>query len=106
MFARITRLNLKPWSRVGYTQAIDDEIFPKMKKCDGFAGQTLLISSDGKGGIGTSLRHGHEDSEAYQRKAYGAVMRVTEKFTAAKPEVHTCDVTNSATGAHPVRKAA
>ena len=106
MFARITRLNLKPGSRTGYTRAIDDEIFPKMKKFAGFAGQISLVSSDGKEGIGISLWHRREDAEAYHRKGYADVMKVLGKFTEGKPELHTYEVTNSTVEALPVRKAA
>lgn len=85
MFARITRLNLKPGSRVGYTRAIDEGVFPKMKRFNGFAGQISLISSDGKEGIGISLWRRREDGEAYQRKGSTAVMKALENCTEGKP---------------------
>lgn len=106
MFARITRVSLKPGSRGGYTRAIDDEVLPKMKKFAGFAGQISLISSDGKEGIGISLWHRREDAEAYQRKGYADVMKALERFTVGGSEVHTYDVTNSTIEALLVRKAA
>ena len=106
MFARITRLNLKPGSRAGYTRAIDNEISPKLKKFAGFAGQISLISSDDKEGIGISLWHRREDAEAYHRKGYADIMKALEKFMEGKPEVHSYEVTNSTVEALPVRKAA
>lgn len=106
MFARITRLNLKPGSKAGYTRAIDDEVFPKMKKFAGFTGQISLISSDGKGGIGISLWHRREGTEEYRRMAFTDVMKGLEKFTEGKAEVQTYEVTNSTVEALAVRKAA
>ncbi len=106
MFVRIVRLNLKSGSRAGYTRAIDDEIFPKMKKFAGFAGQISMVSSDGKEGIGISLWERREDSEAYHRKGYADVMKALEKFTEGKPELQTYELTNSTFEVLPVRKAA
>lgn len=106
MFARITRLSLRPGSRTGYTQSINDEIFPAMKKLAGFAGQISMVSSDGKEGMGISLWHRREDAEAYHRTRYVDSMKVLEKFTEGIPELHTYEVTNSTVEFLQVRKAA
>ncbi|MCL5005127.1 MAG: hypothetical protein M1404_01225 [Acidobacteria bacterium] len=106
MFARIVRVNLKPGSRVGYTRAIDGEIYPRLKRQVGFAGQVSMVSTDEKEGIGISLWERREDAEAYHRGEYADVMKVLEPFTEGSPEVENYDVANSTVEALPVRKAA
>ena len=106
MFARIVRLHLKPGSKAAYTKAVEDEIYPKIKKYAGFVGQFSTISTDEKEGIGISLWQRREDAEAYHQKEFVEVAKVLGRFSEGKPEVHAHELTNSTFEEFPIRKAA
>lgn len=106
MFTRTVRMNLKPGSKSGFTKAIDNEVFPKLKKFAGFSGQISMVSPDGKEAVGISIWDRREDAEAYNRKGYPDILKVLERFTEGKIEVHTYDLTNWTIEKLTARKAA
>lgn len=95
MFARIVRVALKPGQGDGYTRATEQKVLPILQKFAGFQHQIGMVSADGREGIGISLWHQQEDADAYERAAYGDVLKILEPFMTGKPEVHKYPVTTS-----------
>lgn len=106
MFARHVRMRLKVDGLPGFVKATDNETIPTLKKFAGFAGEIMLVSSDGKEAVGISLWETKEHAEIYNRQGSADIFKALEKFTEGKPELLTYDVTNSTIEKLSVRKAA
>ena len=106
MFARHLRMGLKADGRSGFVKAIDKETIPALKKFAGFAGEIVLVSTDGREVLGISMWDNKEHAETYDRQGSAGVLKALAKFTEGKPELRTYEITNSTIEKLSVRKAA
>jgi hypothetical protein len=71
MFARHVSMHLKPNTRAEFTQTIENEILPLLKKRHGFQDEIVFVDPvSGKEGVAISLWDKKEDAEAYLRGSY------------------------------------
>ena len=96
MFARHVSMQLKPNTRAEFTQTIENEILPLLKKQHGFQDEIVFVSSgSGTDGVAISLWDKREDAEAYLRDTYPEVLRTLAKVVDGTPEVRNFEVATS-----------
>jgi heme-degrading monooxygenase HmoA len=95
MFARKVSLHLKPNSVAAFTQTIENDIIPLLRKQQGFQDEIAFVVPDGTEAVSVSLWDQKEHAEAYHRGAYPAVLRTLAKVVEGIPQVHTYEVSNS-----------
>src|SRR5258705_634175 len=95
MFARSVSLHLKPNSAAEFTQTIDKEIIPLLRKQKGFQDEITFVVPGGTEAVAISLWDQKENAEAYGRAAYPQVLRALAKVVEGTPQVQTSEVSNS-----------
>ena len=95
MFARNLHVHLKPNSVAEFTQMIEKEVIPLLRKQKGFQDEITFLTPNGTEVVGISLWDEKEDVESYNHRAYPAVLKALEKVTEGTPEVRTYEVLNS-----------
>jgi len=95
MYARSVRMELKPNSVDEFTQLMDKDVIPMLRKQRGFKDEIAFVPTDGKEAIGISLWDEKENAETYNRAIYPEVMKTLAKVVVGIPQVHMLEVTNS-----------
>lgn len=95
MFARKVSMHLKPNSVPEFTQRLDKEIIPLLRKQKGFQDEITFVAPGGKDAFGISLWENAENAEAYNRGSYLEVTKILGRVVEGTPKVETYDVTNS-----------
>jgi heme-degrading monooxygenase HmoA len=95
MFARTVRMQLKPNSVAAFTQVIEKEVIPLLRKQQGFRDEITFVPSEGKEVVGISLWEQKEHAEAYSRGAYPEVLKAMARVVEGTPQVQTSEVSNS-----------
>ena len=85
MFARNLHLHLKPNSVAEFTRTIEKEVIPLLRKQKGFQDEITFVTPNGTEVVGISLWDEKEDAEAYERRAYPAVLKALEKVAEGTP---------------------
>jgi heme-degrading monooxygenase HmoA len=107
MFARHVSMHLKPNTRVEFTQTIENEILPLLKKQHGFQDEIVFVDpGSGTEGVAISLWDKKEDAEAYQTGSYSEVLTALAKVVDGTPEVRNFEVANSTLQKRPALVAA
>ncbi len=95
MFARRVHMHLKPNSVAEFTQKLEKEILPLLRKQQGFQDEITFVSHDGREGFGISLWDTAENAEAYNRGTYPEVTKILARVVEGTPQVETYEVANS-----------
>ena len=95
MFARHVTMPLKPNSAAEFTQTIEKEILPLLRKHKGFRDEITLVVPGGTEAIGISIWDNKENAEAYNRETYPEVTKILAKVVEGTPKVETYEVANS-----------
>ena len=95
MYARRVSMNLKPNSRAEFTQKLEAEIIPMLRKEKGFKDEITFVSPAGKEAFGVSLWDTKENAEAYNRGSYAEVTKILSKLVDGTPQVDSYEVSNS-----------
>ncbi len=95
MFARRVHMHLKPNSVAEFTQKLEKDILPLLRKQQGFRDEITFVSHDGREGFGISLWDKRENAETYSRGTYPEVTKILATVVEGAPEVETYDVANS-----------
>jgi hypothetical protein len=95
MFARIVSIHLKRNSAMEFTQLIEKEVLPLLRKQEGFHDEMTFLAPGGTEAVGISLWDQKENAEAYSRDAYPIVLTALEKVVEGTPEVRIYEVSNS-----------
>ena len=95
MFARSVSVQLKPGLGTKFTQSLEKEIIPMLRKQKGFQDEITFVGPSGKDAIAISLWDMKENADAYTRGAYPAVLKALEPVVDGTPEVETYEVSNS-----------
>ena len=95
MFARTVALQLKPNSVAEFTQTIEKDIIPLLRKQPGFQDEIAFVVPGGTAAVSVSLWAHKEHAEAYHRSTYPAVLKALAKVVEGTPQVHTYEVSNS-----------
>jgi hypothetical protein len=95
MFARRVYLHLKPNSVAEFTQRLEKEVIPLLRKQNGFQDEITFVAPSGTEAFGISLWDRAENAEAYNRANYAEVTKILGKVVDGTPQVETFEVSNS-----------
>jgi hypothetical protein len=95
MFARTISLHLKPNSVREFTDTVDKEIIPLLRKQKGFQDEITFVVPGGTQAVGISLWDQKENAEAYNRGTYPEVQKALAKVVEGTAQVQTYEVANS-----------
>lgn len=95
MFARRVYMHLKTNSVAEFTQKVEKEIIPLLRKQKGFQDEITFVSPGGKEAFSLSLWDKAESAEAYNREAYPGVSKIIGPVIEGNPQVETFEVANS-----------
>lgn len=95
MFARRVDMHLKPNAVAEFTQRLEKEIIPRLRKQKGFQDEITFVSQSGKEAFGISLWDNAENAEAYNRGAYPEVTKILASVVEGPAQVETFEVANS-----------
>jgi len=95
MFARSISIHLKPNSVADFTQLIEKEALPMLRKQKGFQDEVTFVAPGGAEAFGISLWDQKENADAYSRDAYPGVLKALGRVVEGTPQVHTYEVCNS-----------
>jgi len=95
MFARKVSMQLKPNSVAEFTQRIEKDILPLLRKQTGFRDEITFVVPGGTEAFGISLWDNRENSEAYNRESYPEVAKILARVVEGTPRVETYEVSNS-----------
>ena len=105
MYARTVRMELKPNSVAEFTQLLEKDVIPMLRKQHGFKDEIAFVPTDGKEAIAISLWEEKENAETYNRASYPDVLKTLAKVVVGTPHVQTLEVTNSTFHKTAVRQA-
>jgi len=95
MFARRVYLHLKPNSVSEFTQRLEKEIIPLLRKQKGFLDEISFVGQGGTEAFGISLWDKAENAEAYNRGTYPEVAKILATVVDGPAQVETFEVANS-----------
>ena len=96
MFARTVRMHLKPNSVMQFTETMERDVIPLLRKQQGFKDEITFLPADGSNeAVAISLWEKRENAEAYQRGAYPDVLKAVANVADGTPQVQTSEVSNS-----------
>ncbi len=95
MFARRVHIQLKPNSVAEFTQRLQKDILPLLRKQKGFQDEITFVRQGGGETFGISLWDTPENAEAYNRETYPEVTKLLATVIEGVPQVETFDVVNS-----------
>jgi hypothetical protein len=95
MFARRVYMHLKPNSVAQFTEKIEKEVIPTLRKQKGFQDEITFVAPSGTEAFGISLWENKENAEAYNRGSYSEVKNILATVIDGPPQVETFNVANS-----------
>jgi hypothetical protein len=95
MYARHVSMNLKPNKGDEFTQTLEKEILPLLRKQNGFEDEITLASREGKKAVAISLWDRKESADLYSRETYPQVLKSLAKVVDGTPEVQAYEIVNS-----------
>jgi heme-degrading monooxygenase HmoA len=88
-------MQLKPNSNAEFTQRIEKDILPLLRKQKGFQDEITFVVPGGTEAFGVSLWDNRENAEAYNRETYPEVAKLLARVVEGTPKVETYEVANS-----------
>src|ERR1700693_5911241 len=95
MFARRVYMHQKPNSVAEFTQRLEKDILPLLRKQKGFQDEITFVGQGGREAFGISLWDTPENAEVYNRGTYPEVTKILATVVEGAPQVETYDVANS-----------
>jgi hypothetical protein len=95
MFARRVYMHLKPNSVPEFTQRLEKDILPLLRKQKGFQDEITFVGQGGREAFAMSLWDKAENAEMYNRGSYPEVTKILAGVVEGTPQVETYDVANS-----------
>jgi hypothetical protein len=95
MFARRVSFHLKPGRAAEFTQLLDKDVIPVLRKQKGFQDEIAFVAQGGVEAVGISMWDLKENAETYGRGAYAGVLKTLEQVVEGTPRVKTYEVSNS-----------
>jgi len=95
MFARKVHMHLKSNSVAEFTQRLEKDILPLLRKQKGFQDEITFVDQSGREAFGISLWDKAESAEAYNRGTYPEVTKFLATVVEGSSQVETYDVANS-----------
>jgi heme-degrading monooxygenase HmoA len=95
MIARHVTMHLKTNSTAEFTQTLEKEIVPLLRKQKGFQDEITFIGPGAREVLAISFWDKQENAEAYGRVSYPDVLKALGKVLDGTPQVQIWEVANS-----------
>jgi hypothetical protein len=95
MFARKVSMQLKHNSLAEFTQRVEKDILPLLRKQTGFRDELTFVAPGETKVFGISLWENKENAETYNRGTYPEVTKILAGLVDGTPQVETYEVSNS-----------
>lgn len=95
MFARSVSVHLKSGRAAQFSQLVNQDVIPVLRKQKGFQDEIAFVAPGGAEAVGISLWDLKEDADTYARGAYSGVLKALEQVVEGTPQVETYEVSNS-----------
>ncbi|PYU12138.1 MAG: hypothetical protein DMG37_14290 [Acidobacteria bacterium] len=95
MFARRIYMHLKPNSVTEFTQRLEKDVLPLLRKQKGFQDEIAFVGQSGAEAFAISLWDKAEDAEAYNRGTYPEVTKILATVVEGPAQVETFNMVNS-----------
>jgi hypothetical protein len=95
MYARRVSMKLKPNSTVEFTQRLEKDVIPMLRKQSGFRDEITFVVPGGTEAFGLSLWDTKQNADNYNRGGYAEVTKILEKLIDGTPKLETYEVANS-----------
>jgi hypothetical protein len=95
MYARSVSFHLKPGRAAEFSQLLDKDIIPLLRKQKGFLDEIALVAPGGADAVGISVWDLEENAEMYARGSYAGVLKALEQVVEGTPQVQTYNVSSS-----------
>jgi hypothetical protein len=95
MFARRVSMHLKPNSVAEFTQKLEKQVIPLLRKQPGFQDEITFVGPGATKAFGISLWESKENAETYNRGTYAEVTKLLAGVVEGTPQVETYEVSNS-----------
>jgi heme-degrading monooxygenase HmoA len=88
-------MHLKPNHVAQFTEKIEKEVIPNLRKQKGFQDEITFVAPSGTEAFAISLWDRAESAEAYNRASYPEVTKILATVVEGPPQVETFNVANS-----------
>jgi heme-degrading monooxygenase HmoA len=88
-------MNLKPNSITAFTQSLEKEVIPMLRKQKGFQDEITFVVPDGTKVLAISLWDKSENADTYSKGDYTKVVQILSKVVEGTPNVENYEVANS-----------
>ena len=95
MYAHRVSVHLKPNSTAAFTQRLEQQVIPMLRKQNGFRDEITFVDPAGTDAFGVSLWDSKENAEAYTRGPYAEVTTILANLVEGNPQVDNYEVSNS-----------
>ena len=95
MITRNVTIKLKANSAPEFTQIIEEQILPLLRKQNGFRDEITFLAPERSEALGISFWDTQADAEAYNRTGYPEVLKTLSKVVEGTPKVENFEVSNS-----------
>ena len=95
MFARNVHMQLKPNSATQFTQTLEKEVIPLLRKQQGFRDEIAFLGPNQNEAYAISFWETKEKADAYNRAGYPEVLKALAKVVEGTPQLQTYEVCNS-----------
>ena len=95
MFARRVYMHLQPNSVAEFTQRLEKDVLPLLRKQKGFQDEITFVGHGGREAFAISLWDKAENAETYNRGTYPEVTKILATVVEGAPQLETYDVANS-----------
>ena len=95
MYAHRVSVHLKPNSTAAFTQRLEQQVIPMLRKQKGFQDEITFVGAAGTEAFGVSLRDNKENADAYGRGPYAEVTEILANLVDGNSQVDTYEVSNS-----------
>ena len=95
MYARSVSFHLNPGRSAEFTQTLEKDVIPVLRKQKGFQDEIAFVAPGGADAVGISVWDLKENAETYARGAYPGVLKALERVVEGTSQVQTYEVSNS-----------
>jgi heme-degrading monooxygenase HmoA len=95
MYAHRVSVHLKLNSAAAFTQRLEQQVIPMLRKQKGFQDEITFVGPAGTEAFGVSLWDNKESADAYNRGPYAEVTKILANVVSGTPRVETYEVSNS-----------
>jgi hypothetical protein len=95
MYARRVSMKLKPNSTPEFTQRLEKDVIPMLRKQGGFRDEITFVAPGGTEAFGLSLWDNKQSADTYNSGPYAEVTKILAKVVDGTPRVETYEVANS-----------